>query len=303
MAAPTAPTLDSLTIEGLKKAGYPDVVADDTDQLRAEDWVEEVKNDIWNIAKKLKVLQSLSVQVTTNGLSKYSMPTDFSSPLSMSAMHGSRIGTAQTGANTTVTVAASSTYSELDILGKEIFIYSGTGASSLSVNNLRQITAYNSTTKVATVDSAWDTNPDSTSKYMIVDIYYPLTQKPIERLDDSNHPTIIGRPTHYCPIGDVDNGEFYLYDTPYHSDAPFGIKQRYYADLTRVDLASTLIATLYRRWRSLFIQGVFAKALQNDNDARADKQTKKYERHLALLVARETYGMDLSNMRVRVNDY
>ena len=42
-------------------------------------------------------------------------------------------------------------------------IYSGTGAGQTN-----QITGYNGSTKVATVETAWATQPDSTSLYVVL---------------------------------------------------------------------------------------------------------------------------------------
>jgi hypothetical protein len=78
-------------------------------------------------------------------------------------------GTAAAGAATTITLgtafsgypAASATSSVYN--GARILITGGTG-----IGQERVITAYNGGTKVATVDTAWTTNPDATSKYVIL---------------------------------------------------------------------------------------------------------------------------------------
>lgn len=72
-------------------------------------------------------------------------------------------GTAQAGAATTITLAAGSSASNSFYVGAVVRIVSGTGAGQE-----RYITAYVGTTKVATVDAAWVTNPDSTSVYQIL---------------------------------------------------------------------------------------------------------------------------------------
>lgn len=71
-------------------------------------------------------------------------------------------GTAQAGASTTITLAAGASGTNDAYLNWSIAISSGTGAGQQ-----RLITAYNGTSKVATVDRAWDTTPDNTSVYAL----------------------------------------------------------------------------------------------------------------------------------------
>lgn len=71
-------------------------------------------------------------------------------------------GTAQAGANGSVTLAADA--SATDDYYKDMFVIitANTGA-----DQVRRITAYDGTTKVATVDYNWGTNPDATSTYLV----------------------------------------------------------------------------------------------------------------------------------------
>lgn len=71
-------------------------------------------------------------------------------------------GTAQAGAATTITLAAGASATNNLYDGCTVSIYGGTGAGQT-----RTITAYNGTTKIATVDYAWTTNPDATSTYAV----------------------------------------------------------------------------------------------------------------------------------------
>ena len=72
------------------------------------------------------------------------------------------VGLAQTGAANTITLA--STESSITNFYKNdvISIDSGTG-----VGQQRIVTAYNGTTKVATIEPNWDINPDTTSEYIV----------------------------------------------------------------------------------------------------------------------------------------
>jgi hypothetical protein len=78
-------------------------------------------------------------------------------------------GTAQAGAPTTITLAAGESDIDDIYVGTYILITGGTGTGQA-----RPITDYDGTTKVATVGSAWTTDPDNTSDY---DILTPLTHE------------------------------------------------------------------------------------------------------------------------------
>jgi len=70
-------------------------------------------------------------------------------------------GTAQGGANNTITLADSSSDEDDIYNGDLIHVAVGTGAGQA-----RMIVDYNGTTKVATVDANWEVNPDNTSVYV-----------------------------------------------------------------------------------------------------------------------------------------
>ena len=72
-------------------------------------------------------------------------------------------GTAQAGGASTITLNASASSITDYYVGLAIAITEGTGAGQI-----RTITAYNGTTKVATVDSAWTTNPANGSGFAII---------------------------------------------------------------------------------------------------------------------------------------
>lgn len=77
----------------------------------------------------------------------------------------SQTGTAQAGAATTITLAAGASAVDDFYNNHVITLTSGTGA-----DQSKTITDYVGATKVATVDSAWATNPDATTTYIIREI-------------------------------------------------------------------------------------------------------------------------------------
>lgn len=296
-AAPTAPTLTSITNEALKKAGYKSGTTQFTDKSsRAQnEWMEEIKNDIALVQKKFKLLMKRTVQITTNGLAQYSMPSDFGRDYSLVLLDGANTGTFQAGSTTSTWVMASAEdETATSFPGKEVLVYSGTG-----INMIAQVTAYNATTKNATVTYTTDDTavaPASGDSYMIVDTYYDLEPIVAKDFDNLGTQASQGTPIQYYPIGDEDNGEFILYQTPYRSSGvPWGLRQRYFADLTRLDLASSTMTTIYRQWRSLFVQGVYAKALQDMDDGRADKEYQSYLSMLQVVATNEKYGAEIDD--------
>lgn len=74
-----------------------------------------------------------------------------------------RSNTAQAGGGTSITLDASASATTDYYKNDLIYITGGTG-----VGQSRFCTAYNETTKVATVNSAWATNPDNTSTFAII---------------------------------------------------------------------------------------------------------------------------------------
>ncbi|MFQ5686997.1 MAG: hypothetical protein ACE5GV_10090 [Candidatus Scalindua sp.] len=293
MTAPTMPTADSIVIEALKKAKSNYTQADVN--RAKEEWLEEVKQDIWEMSSRLKALHTTTILVTVQNQAKYPYPTDFSSDLSMTAMHGAVRDTAQGGSSNSVTLSASETVSDSGILGHNILIYDGTGKGSLS-----QCYSYNSTTKVASVNPDFSVAPDSTSKYMIVDEYHPLDELSLWEYSRYTNPTDRGTPHAFLPQGDSNDFEFTLYKVPYHSSGvPYGLKLVYYADLLEIDLDSTLMLTLYKRWRNVFLQGIYIRALQGIDDNLYRTEEAKYGNKLRFLISRETYGLNLSNLQVK----
>lgn len=84
----------------------------------------------------------------------------------------SRRNTAQAGGASTITLDSGANASNDHYNGTVVVLLEGTGANpALSVpERTRRITGYVGSTKVATVDAAWDTNPDATTVFLIFGI-------------------------------------------------------------------------------------------------------------------------------------
>lgn len=298
MASPVSPILHNIVFEALQRAGYGNPGTDL--QARARDhWIEEIKSELWARARKLKSLQTRSITTLTKGLPQYSNPTDYASDMQMELITGGRYGTAQAGSTTTVTLASNETATEADLLGKEIAIYSGTGVGGISF-----VTAYNSGTKVVTFSPAVTTAPASGSLYVVIDEYRPIFEKPIWNMGEYLKSKEMGYPDTFYPIGDGSNGKFILSPTPYRSDSqPLLVSQRYYADLTEQDLSGTLLATLYQKWRPMWISGIRWKCLQNDDDNRAASVFQEYQKAIRDVISIETDGISVNGLQACVVDY
>jgi len=296
MAAPSAITLREISTEALKKAGYHDPASEQAALItRAEDaWMREIKNDIFTVSKKLTSLQSEAIVTLIEGRSRYDLPTDFSSLLSMRLLSGNTTGTAQAGTTTSLTLSASDA-STTSIEGKELVFTGGTGANQYS-----QIYDYDTSTKVASFYPAVTTAGSSDTTYLIVDQKDPLTEYPIWDYDKLTYTYPKVKPTQYFPIGDADDGQFLLAQTP--DSVTRAVLIRYYSDLTRLDVDGTLMSTLYRRWENVWKAGIYWKALEHqDDDGKEDAKTA-YSQKVQELTMREEYGDDLSNIRARIQE-
>lgn len=292
MSAPANPTQAELVSEALAMAGESDPTAAVT--TRANLWLEEIKNDIWRKEKKLKSLQKTCYAILQAGQSRYAYPSSFSSDLSLTILDGQNRGTAQAGTTSSITLQASDTNGDTDLIGKEVIITSNTGVGSFS-----QITDYDSSTKVATVTPDFETAPDSTSTYLIKDTETDLEPRPISdfKLYQQGGNNL---PRYFFPLGDEDNGEFILNCPP---DKIYGARIRYYANIMTLDTATDHFSNLLLQWRNIWIQGIVYRKFRDANDDRSNDEFTKYRGELQSLINREKYGTDMSFLRDTVSDF
>src|SRR3990167_1259813 len=140
--------------------------------------------------------------------------------LDVEILDGSRRATAQAGGASTITLVSTDTSTEANAEGKWIFLTGGTGA-----DQIRQITSLDTSTLIATVDSAWDTTPTSSTTYLIVDNVYGredgLEEVHINEIENGTTLTK-GRPTEWAKFNReiVFNRAF--------DRATYGIRIRHY---------------------------------------------------------------------------
>lgn len=282
MSAPTPPTVTTICTEGLKKAGLSNPSS--IQLTRAQGWMAEIKRDIVRRESRLKSLYTTTYKVCTIGQSRYDLPTDYYSDLSIMILDGANTGTAQSGSSSTVTFASDEDITSDFAIGRYTLITSGTGLGSYS-----QCVSYNETTKQAGVSPNFATAPVNGDGYMVVDINYPVEVVSMPHIDIQNYSTNKWIPRLAAIVGNSTVGQFYLWPAP---DKAYGIQIRYYMNLMTLDLAGTLMSTLYQNLFDLWIQGIYAKQLQNDNSVKAKDELSTYYKMLDFAVKQES---DISN--------
>ncbi len=294
MSIPTQPTSTLIVTESYKQYGISSPTA--AEITRAIDYgLETIKWQIWQLGNKWRPLQSSYYHIALEGKSKYSNPTDFEIGMSCILLHGDHADTFSAITSTSsVTLAADEDATEDDVEGHLLLITSGTG-----INQAVQVRDYNTTTKVCTMVEAYTTLPLVTDTYMVINQEKDLEQHPMINRDKTVLFHDKGEPYYYYPYGDNTYGGFELFPVP---DDTYGIQQRYYANLMRVDLTSALYSTLLRRWQGILIQGVLVWKLKQANNDMYSSEASLLLRMLADLKAKDIDNLDLSNLQITVSE-
>lgn len=145
---------DELTSEGRVVGSYGQLFKDNVNATISSRSSHSAA-DVWTSATRTLTAFGFSVTVgTNNDKTGYSLST-----LESAVLHS---GTAQAGAAGTITLTAGASATNDLYVGQTIKLYGGTG-----LGQTRTITAYAGTSKVATVDRNWITNPDVTTTYAV----------------------------------------------------------------------------------------------------------------------------------------
>lgn len=296
MAVPTAPTATSLVTDALIMAGIP--IPTPSQISHAKDSIlERVKNEIWskvliNGDTRLKTLQKSAISIGIINQRRYSVPTEFSEELTVSILDGDTTGIAQGGASLSITLAATETMSKVDAEGNYILMVSGT-----SKGQYREILSYDSTTKIAVPAIDWDSGktPVSGDNYLIINKSYDMKEQHQSDLDSVTNPTVVGRPSYFSKFGD----EIY-FNKPL--DKVYGIRMRFYANLSLVDLtegSTTLITKIYRNWQAVLEQGIYARKLKELDDNSYRQALQDFERMVENLLLKELpYGGEFAGFEI-----
>lgn len=278
MAAPVVPTLSSLTTEAIKKMGYSSPTSAQLTRAQNE-FMQEVKSDICRVERRLKSLYKTAYTTTEIGRSRYANPLDYFADLDMTLLEGTQTGTAQAGTTSSITLAASEDATEDWIKGKEIL--------DTTNKSFSQVTSYSAATKIAGVNPNFATAPSNGDGYLIVENYYSgswFHKIGATEFDNIYQPTLKSRPLVYTEYRGSTVGEFMLYPVP---EKVYGLQMKYFANLLTLDLASTLMSTLYQNWRDIWVYGVAAKQAEVDDDTKFEVFNAKYQAALMAMVNEE----------------
>ena len=300
IAVPADPTTTTIVTEALRRGGRVNPTSAEITSA-IDNQLQEVKSDIRRFAGRHPDLLATSVTTVRRGVSIYAWPTDARSIRTITLLNAETDddwrGTAQTATASTITLTATFDQDPLDVIGRWIVTLSGTGAEQY-----RQINAYDNATKVATigVDGDWDTTPDSTTIYMIVNDHHQLWQidKPTE-WDRIRTPWSRSTPSRAAIVGLEINLNFSpdIGETNNLSDNdpfPFAILWDYWFDIDRLDENLPPFIRLLREWRSLWIQGIAVKTMQRFDDDRYVTELGVYQVMLDGLAA---YSSDVVQVR------
>jgi len=288
MSIPAQPTPTTIVTEAWKLFGKRTPTS--ADITRAIDYgLEMVKSDLKDLGLEWDPLRTTAYLPCTVGVSYVQLPTDYAKAISVKVLDGSRRGTAQAAASTTLTLAADDTGGS-ETVGKWVVITSATAGSGQA----RQIKSYDSSTKVATLESAWTTTPTGTIVYLVVDEHKEIDYKTTFDLNSVTNPGTPGKPTLAATKGDAAEGDLYFNKAP---DKVYGIELEYYADILKIDVdinTSTLYNRLLRLFNGLFIQGVFVWCLQDDSRYGIERQI--YEKKKAQTAALYLYPHNIQHL-------
>lgn len=296
MSIATNPTEALLVTEAFKRCGITSPTS--AQQTRMGDYaLQELLNDIMNTAfrdgnTRLKTLQETLLDASVDGQRTLALGEVHDEELLVEILDGSRRATAQTGTSTSITLVSTDTSTAANAEGRWIFLTGGTGA-----DQIRQITDLNTSTLVATVDSAWDTTPDNTTTYLIVDnIYGPengMEEVHISEIEASATP-VKGRPTTFAKY----NRDL-IFDRAFDRST-YGIRVRYYMNVHEVDRtegSTSRYTRILQNWRSTLMAGLIWKIMEDIDDSRQLTKKKEYEDSRTALLIKETpYGGELTGL-------
>jgi len=299
MAAPSLPTAVSLATEGLYQAHIFNPTSSQITRYSTE-VMDQLKNELWQAVKQMKPLMNFSYTVLTPGQSRYSCPSDYSSDLSMVILTGLTTGQVLSATPSSITIPSSAgPISSDQTLGKDVAIITGT--ASASVSQVVGLVQNVDTTYTLSVYPNFQGTPDGTSTFMIIDNQYPVDADHIANYD-RYRPSYLDRPRKFYSMGDEDFDEF-IFDCAPDAVYTYVVRMRYYVNIMTLDLNSTLMTTLYQKFRDYWIAGVKHRALADNMDDEQQLALSDKTNTLQRLIMSQQYGTDIHTLRQHVEDY
>lgn len=260
MSIPSSPTIASIVTEALKRGGRTTPSATQISDA-TEHQFREVKADISLKAALIPELLTQEMEIVVSGKSYYPWPVAVEQMQSIqlieSTTEGKWSGTAQSGGTSVITLDASFSAEEADMLGRYIFLVQGQGAYRFD-----QCTTYDNGTKVATVANAWTLAPTTGTRYYIEQNRYKLWErdKPVW-LDTEHIAHVRNTPQHAVMFG----REIRLFPVP---DREYVLLYSYWAKLDELNDSGSVFLNHLRTYRSLWVQGIAVKCMQRYDEDR-----------------------------------
>lgn len=292
MTTPSNPSLDDLVNEGLFQSGQRSAPASHKTRVKNE-WFRDIKNDLWRMLDKPKVLQVTAHAMFPKGQSRFSNPGDYSSDLELTILDGSITGVSVGGGANYIDLADGTQGGDDTFLGKQVIISSGAGQASQG-----QIITYDPVTRRASVTPPFRSSPAAGSGYLVVDCEIPLAPLMADQYKNKKR-LGLGVPQFVFPFGDEDFGEFFL-DCP--PNKAYAARLQYYANIAKIDVDSPWMSTLYDKWRDVWIKGIIWKDKKENHNDEWQSDFQLYEKAISELKAK-SYGLEVSNLQQIVTDY
>ena len=268
MAVPTVPTVNSLLTEAFRRCGIATPTA--AQLLRAEDeWFEEVKRDIGD-EKRWHALEETIVMIPQAYIQVYPIPSPLLRVLRVRFYYGDVTGTTSAAGANSITLGSNAG----DVVGRKIYITSGTGAAQVN-----RITAYDATTGIATVACAWTTTPFP-STFMVATLELPVCgPEPSVPMLGIGASQVIN---HWAEF------EAKLYFWPNLSISTCALELDGVVDLSLVDETDARVTRVLREWRTALVLGVMTRIQQEQNDDALNATQVLYDKALLRLKIKDS---------------
>ncbi len=222
---------------------------------------QQIKTELWSASRTDLLLQTETVVLVTTGSSVFTLPPDFDNESSLRAYYGydGLRGRAQTGNTQSITLRSDDGAADSAYNGYYVFTLAGTNSGQY-----RQITAYTSSTKIASLTSTWNA-PDSTTDYLIGQFERGLT-----RAGDVLPVTIPNIPQVYRITGNA----LTVWPPP---DKIYPIVMVYQPNLTMIDETSDIFVRWLKQRVGLLRQGIKVMTMALSDDDRYPQELQRWE--------------------------
>ena len=219
----------------------------------AASFMENVKVQLWAASSTDKLLETTAVMVTATGSSTVTLPTDYDHEQELRIFDGpdENRGVVRAATSNAVQLGTEFQADADSIVGSYVFTLGGTGSAQEA-----QIASYNDTTKWATMQATFGTQPDTTTTYLVASQWWAL-----RKLDYWAGIHYNSRPSHYRMVSTT------TYVMP-PADTAYPIRIYYGSNLTRLDDSGFVFVRHMRERRAYWMQGLKVCTLEQFDDDR-----------------------------------